>query len=221
MDNNKTQALNFTEIPWEQMLERTRHFYELMKLRRSVRQFSNRPVPVEIIENCIKTANTAPSGANMQPWHFCIISDPKIQKQIRTEAEKIEAEFYSRPTNQQWINDLKDLGTDFSKPFLEDAPYLIAVFSKLYDLSPNGTKIKHYYVNQSVGIAVGFLIAAIHNAHLTCLTYTPAPMDFLGKILNRPENERPFMLIPIGYPSENCRIPEIKKRHFEQITSIF
>ena len=221
MKNNNTQALNFTEYPQQQMLEMALDFYELMKLRRSVRQFSNRPVPIEIIETCIKTAGTAPSGANMQPWYFCIISDQKTKMQIRIEAEKIEAEFYSKPANQQWIEDIKDLGTNLSKPFLEDAPCLIAVFSRLYDFSPDGIRIKHYYINQSVGIAVGLLIAAIHNAHLTCLTYTPAPMDFLGKILNRPENERPFMLIPVGYPAENCRVPYIQKRLFEQITSIF
>jgi len=130
-------------------------------------------------------------------------------------------ENHTKPANYQWVEDLKNLGTNFSKPFLEDAPCLIAVFSRLYDLSPDGIRIKHYYINQSVGIAVGLLIAAIHNAHLTCLTYTPAPMDFLGKILNRPENERPFMLIPVGYPAENCRVPKIKKKPFNQIISVF
>jgi iodotyrosine deiodinase len=221
MENNETQALNFIEYPPEHMYKKAQDFYELMKLRRSVRHFSKKPVPKEIIETCIKTAGTAPSGANMQPWHFCIISDKKIKKQIRLEAEKIEAEFYSKPANQQWIKDIKSLGTNFSKPFLEDAPCLIVVFAKLYDFSPEGEKIRHYYVRQSVGIAVGLLIAAIHNAHLGCLTYTPAPMDFLIKILNRPENERPFMLIPVGYPAQNCRVPIIKKKPFQQITSVY
>ncbi|MBN2182756.1 MAG: nitroreductase family protein [Sedimentisphaerales bacterium] len=221
MENNHIQALNFAVYPEEQMLKRSQDFYDLMKLRRSVRQFSNRPIPAEIIENCIKTAGTAPSGANMQPWHFYIISDQKTKKQIRIEAEQIEAEFYSKPANQKWVDDIKALGTNFSKPFLEDAPCLIAVFSKTYDISPDGTRIKHYYVKQSVGIAVGFLIAAIHNAHLACLTYTPASMDFLNKILNCPENERPFMLIPVGYPAENCQVPNIKRKTFRQITGFF
>ena len=221
MENLDTQALDFIEYPQEQMLRRAQDFYELMKLRRSVRHFSSRSIPLKIIETCVNVAGTAPSGANMKPWQFCIISDREIKKQIRIEAEKIEAEFYAKPANQKWIENLKDLGTTVSKPFLEDAPYLIAVFSKLYDVSPEGNRIKHYYVHQSVGIAVGLLITAIHNAHLTCLTYTPAPMDFLSKILNRPENERPFMLIPVGYPAENCRVPNIKKKRFEQITSVF
>lgn len=221
MENHETQALNFIEYPQEQMYKKAQDFYELMKLRRSVRQFSKKPVPLEIIETCIKTAGTAPSGANMQPWHFCIISDAQVKRQIRLEAEKIEVEFYSKQANQQWIKDIKSLGTTIHKPFLEDAPYLIAVFVRRYDISPEGEKIRHYYVRQSVGIAVGLLIAAIHNAHLACLTYTPAPIDFLNKILNRPENERPFMLIPVGYPAENCHVPSIKKMTFQQITSAY
>jgi nitroreductase len=202
----------------ETMLRNSISFYELMDKRRTVRDFSDKPVPKEIIENIIKTASSAPSGAHKQPWTFCVVTDKEIKKQIRAAAEKEEYENYHGRMDKEWIEDLAYLGTDWHKPFLETAPYLIIVFKKLYDLQQDGTKRQNYYVTESVGIASGFLLAAVHNAGLCALTHTPSPMGFLTKILKRPENERPFLLIPVGYPAEDARVPELKRRSLQEIS---
>jgi len=202
----------------EQMQERTADFRKLMEARRSIRDFSELDVPNEVIENIIMTASSAPSGAHKQPWTFCVIRDMEIKKQIREAAEKEEYENYNGRMDEQWLKDLAYLGTNWHKPFLETAPYLIIVFKKLYDITPEGEKKQNYYVNESVGIACGLLIAAVHNAGLCALTHTPSPMGFLSKILNRPENERPFLLIPVGYPAENCEVPDLKRKSFDEVT---
>jgi len=203
------------------MQSNSTEFYELMNKRRSVREFSSETFPREIIENIIMTASTAPSGAHKQPWTFCVITDPDIKKQIREAAEKEEYENYHGRMDKQWLEDLSYLGTVWHKPFLETAPYLIIVFKKLYDITPDSEKKQNYYVNESVGIACGFLLAAIHNAGLGALTHTPSPMGFMSKILNRPENERPYLLIPVGYPGQNCEVPALKRKSFEEVSVMY
>ena len=170
------------------------------------------------MENCIKSAGTAPSGANKQPWTFAIVQDKEVKAKIRIAAEKEEKEFYSHRATKEWLEDLNQFGTNWEKPFLEEAPYLIIVFRKIYDLDEKGSQRKNYYVNESVGIASGFLLAALHNAGLATLTHTPSPMNFLGKILDRPENEKAYLLIPVGYPSEKAEVPNIKKKPFSEIS---
>lgn len=188
-------------------------------LRRTVRDFSDKPVPIEIIENAIKSASSAPSGANKQPWHFIIVKDPMVKNEIRIAAEKEEKEFYEHRAPESWLEDLNQFETDWHKPFLEIAPYLIVVFKQNYDLGDDG-KRKNYYVNESVGIASGFLLVALHNAGLATLTHTPSPMGFLEKILNRPENEKAVLLIPVGYPAEDAEVPILKKKSFEDVATI-
>lgn len=199
-----------------EMLQRSREFYRYMDKRRSVREFSDKPVPWEIIENIIMAASTAPSGAHKQPWTFCIVSDPEIKKQIRQAAEKEEYENYHGRMSDEWLKDLEAFGTDWHKPFLETAPYLIILFKRAYE-TEEGQRQKNYYVNESVGIAAGFLLAALHHAGLVALTHTPSPMNFLQKILNRPENERPFLLIPIGYPATDAKIPKLTRKSKEEV----
>lgn len=206
-----------TNFSSEEMHERSEGFRRFMDSRRSIREFSDRDVPIEIIESIIMTASTAPSGAHKQPWTFCVITDPDIKKQIREAAEKEEYENYNGRMDEQWLKDLEKFGTDWKKPFIETAPYIIVVFKKLYDISETGEKLQNYYVSESVGIACGFLLTAIHNAGLCALTHTPSPMGFLSKILKRPENERPFLLIPVGYPAEGCTVPEISRKSKNQI----
>jgi nitroreductase len=203
---------DFRKISPDDMIKRSDAFYKKMKKRRTVREFSNKPVPREVILNCIKTAATAPNGANKQPWHFVVISNPEIKRKIREAAEKEEWEFYHNRAPDEWLNALENLGTDEHKPFLEEAPYLIAIFSKSYGIKENGEIDKHYYVKESVGIATGMLITAIHEAGLVSLTHTPSPMGFLNEILNRPTNEKPFLLLVVGYPSSEARVPVIKKK---------
>ena len=210
---------NYKEFPVEEMLKRSQSFYEDVKRRRSVRDFSDKPVPKEIIENCIKAAGTAPSGANLQPWHFVVVSNLKIKKKIRLAAEEEEKEFYSKRAPKEWLDVLEPLGTDESKPFLEIAPYLIAIFYKSYDVLPDGNQVKQYYAMESTGIATGILINAIHYAGLVSLTHTPSPMNFLNEILNRPKNERPFLLLVVGYPAEDAKVPDIKKKSLQEIES--
>jgi nitroreductase len=210
---------NYHELPVDEMLKRSQVFYDDIKRRRSVRDFSDKPVPREIIENCIKAAGTAPSGANLQPWHFVVVSNPEIKKKIRIAAEEEEKEFYSKRAPKEWLDVLEPLGTDESKPFLETAPYLIAIFYKSYDLLPDGKQIKQYYALESTGIATGILITAIHNAGLVSLTHTPSPMNFLNEILNRPKNERPFLLLVAGYPAKDATVPDIKKKSLQEIAS--
>ncbi|MDP7558640.1 MAG: nitroreductase family protein [Candidatus Marinimicrobia bacterium] len=219
------KPLEFTPIDEGEMLVKSSLYLEQMKTRRSVREFSDRPVPFEVIKNVVMTAASAPSGANKQPWTFVIVKDPDIKRQIRLAAEKEEKEFYDHRAPEEWLEDLDSLGTDWHKPFLESAPYLIVVFKKLYDVekteetSPEHRK--NYYVNESVGIASGFLLTAIHNAGLVALTHTPSPMGFLSEILSRPVNEKPFLLIPVGYPADNTQVPVLKKKSFEEVTQVF
>jgi iodotyrosine deiodinase len=201
----------------EEMLERSLSFYEAMDSRRSVREFSERAVSREVIENIIKTASTAPSGAHKQPWTFCVVENREIKKQIRIAAEEEELESYESRMSSDWLDDLKPLGTDWHKPFLETAPYLIIVFRRIYEFGADGKKKNNYYVQESVGLAAGFLLAAIHNAGLVSLTHTPSPMNFLTKTLSRPENEKPFLLIPVGYPAEECWVPDLQRKGLEDI----
>ncbi len=207
------QALQFPEA---EMLQRSSDFYNLLNKRRSVREFSDKPVPLELIENVIMAASTAPSGAHKQPWTFCVVSNPMIKSEIRKAAEEEEYTNYHGRMSDEWLQDLAPLGTDEHKPFLEIAPYLIVVFKKSYDLI-NGEKRKCYYVNESVGLACGMLLAAIHNAGLVALTHTPSPMNFLQKILNRPENEKPFLLIPVGYPADKVQVPDLQRKGKDEV----
>ncbi len=201
----------------EEMVERSRLYYEQMDQRRSVREYSDQSFPVEILENIIKTASTAPSGAHKQPWTFCVVTSSEIKSKIREAAEEEELENYSRRMSDSWLEDLKPFGTDHIKPFIEVAPYIVVVMKHSYEFGDEGEKLQNYYVNESVGIAVGFFLSAIHNAGLFALTHTPSPMRFLKKILNRPENEQPYLLIPVGLPSDNVRVPDIKRKGLEEI----
>ena len=201
----------------QEMLERSKAFYTLLDKRRSLRFFSDAPVPVEVIEQCIQTASTAPSGAHKQPWTFVVVSSPDVKKAIREAAEKEEYENYHGRMSDEWLDDLKVFGTDWHKPFLEHAPYLIVVFKKAYDLDETGQKHKNYYVNESVGLACGFLLAALHYAGLVTLTHTPSPMNFLQEILQRPDNERPFLLIPVGYAAQDAVVPDITGKPLSEV----
>ena len=200
---------------------RSRIFLEHFSNRRTIRDFSDKPIEREVIENCIRTAGTAPSGANMQPWHFVLISDPKIKKKIRISAEKEEKKFYAKRAPKEWLEVLAPLGTDDNKPYLETAPYLISIFIQRYGKLPDGRRVKHYYGLESVGIATGMLITAIHNAGLASLTHTPSPMGFLNEILERPKNERPFLLLVVGHPAEDARVPDIKRKDISEIMTEF
>ena len=218
------EPLNFERLPPDEQCRRSRAFYEAMRTRRTVRSFSPEPVPYEVIENAIKVAGCAPSGANQQPWKFVVVSDPQIKRQIREAAEIEEKEFYSGRAPDEWLEALRILGTDWQKPFLETAPFLIVVFRVDYGLSQNTdgheVKTKHYYVAESVGIASGMLLAALHMSGLATLTHTPSPMGFLAKILGCPKNERPFLLIPVGYPSESATVPRITKKDLSEILRV-
>ena len=200
---------------------RSRIFFENLSTRRTIRYFSDIPVDREVIENCIKTAGTAPSGANMQPWHFVLISNPEIKTKIRVAAEMEEKEFYETRAPKEWLEVLAPLGTDDNKPYLETAPYLIAIFMQRYGKLPDGREVKHYYGLESVGIATGMLITAIHNAGLTSLTHTPSPMGFLNHILKRPKNERPFLLLVVGHPAKDAKVPDIKRKDINEIMTEF
>ncbi len=198
--------------------QRAREFYEWMDKRRTVRDFSDKPIETSVIENILLSASTAPSGAHKQPWTFCIVSDPAIKRQIRLEAEMEEKESYDQRMSEEWLEDLAPLQTDWQKPFLETAPYLIVVFRRSYEIDDRGKKRQNYYVTESCGIACGFLLTAIHHAGLVALTHTPSPMNFLSKILNRPENEKPYLLIPVGYPAEACFVPDLSRKTLDEIS---
>jgi nitroreductase len=213
------QKLIYYTIPESKMIEQSRSFLGHIHQRRTVREFSNKLVPIEIINNAVKAASSAPSGANKQPWHFVIVKDSIVKKEIRISAEKEEKEFYEHRAPDYWLEDLNQFGTDWHKPFLEIAPYLIVVFKQNYDLGKS-EKRKNYYVNESVGIASGFLLVALHNAGLVTLAHTPSPMGFLEKILNRPDNEKAVLLIPVGYPAEDAKVPDLKKKSFEDVATI-
>ncbi len=210
---------NYKEYSIDEMQKRAAGFYEDIKRRRTVRDFSDRPVPKEIIEKCLLAAGTAPNGANKQPWHFAVVSDPEIKKKIREAAEKEEEAFYSGRAPDEWLEALAPLGTDASKPFLETAPYLIVIFAQSHELTADNRKSKNYYVQESVGIATGILITAIHHAGLVSLTHTPSPMGFLGKILKRPANERAYLILVVGYAEENARVPDINKKSLAEIAT--
>lgn len=209
----------YREYPEDEMRRRAAAFQADMQRRRSVRHFSNRPVPREVIESCVRTAGSAPSGANMQPWYFAVVSDPALKRRIREAAEEEEREFYSTRAPKEWLEALAPLGTDEHKPFLEEAPYLIVIFVQRFGLTPAGEKFKHYYALESVGIATGLLIAAVHNAGLVSLTHTPSPMGFLNEILGRPENEKPFLTLVVGYPAADARVPDISRKPLAEICS--
>jgi iodotyrosine deiodinase len=204
----------------EEMLQRSREFYQYMDQRRSLRVFSDRPVARELIENLIMTASTAPSGAHKQPWTFCAVSNPELKKQIREAAEQEEYTNYHGRMSDSWLDDLKQFGTDWQKPFLEIAPWLIVVFRRIYEVE-DGEKKNNYYVNESVGLATGMLLTAIHQAGLVSLTHTPSPMKFLEKILERPPMERAFLLIPVGYPAEDAQVPDLQRKPLEEVGVFF
>jgi len=210
---------NYLEYPEEEMKQRTSSFAEEAERRRTVRNFSSRPVAKEVLTDCIRAAATAPNGANMQPWHFVVVTNPDIKKQVRAAAEAEEREFYEKRAPQEWLDALAPLGTDSNKPFLEDAPALIVIFAQSYGVLPDGRKVKNYYVAESVGIATGILITAIHQAGLASLTHTPSPMRFLNQILNRPAHEKPFLILVVGYPAPDARVPDIKKKDLQQIVT--
>lgn len=211
--------VDYEEHPVHEMKQRANDFYSLLKKRRTVRDFSEQPVPREIIEKCLLAAGTAPNGANKQPWHFVAVSDPEVKKKVREEAEKEEHEFYNRRAPEDWLDDLHPLGTDENKPFLEKAPYLIGIFAQSYTLNEQGEKEKHYYVKESVGIATGMLITALHHAGLATLTHTPSPMGFLNEIMGRPSYEKPFLLLVVGYPEKEVKVPDITKKSLNEIAS--
>ena len=201
------------------MLQAARSFYELMARRRTVRDFSDRDIPPEVLKNALRAAGTAPSGANMQPWHFVVVQDASVKQRIRVAAEAEERELYEHRASDEWLQALAPLGTDANKPFLETAPALIAVFLKKFTVDEDGTRHKNYYTAESVGIATGILITALHNAGLATLTHTPSPMKFLGEILQRPSWERPFILLVCGYPQDDTRVPNIERRELDEIST--
>ncbi len=211
----------YQEYPPEEMLKRAEEFADDLHRRRTIRDFSARALPAGLIEHCLNAALSAPSGANMQPWHFVVVTDPEIKRQIRVAAEIEEKEFYEHRASAEWLEALQPLGTDENKPFLEDAPCLIAVFVQKYGLLPDGRKFKHYYPTESVGLATGMLISALHRGGLASLTHTPSPMKFLNKILGRPKHERPFLLIVAGYPADDAQVPVIERRAMADSVSFF
>lgn len=214
----KYTPVKFSE---QEMIERSKSFYEFMDKRRSVREFSDKDVPEEVIQNIIKTASTAPSGAHKQPWVFCVVRSKDLKHQLRLLAEEEEKKNYAGRMSDRWLRDLAPLGTDEVKEFLDIVPWIIVVMKKSYDIDEDGSKTNNYYVNESVGIACGFLIAAIHNAGLATLTHTPSPMNFIAKALNRPEIEKPYLLLPVGYPAETCTVPDLKRKEYDQIAIYF
>jgi nitroreductase len=220
MTDYPTKKLDsFREYPVEEMRSRVEKFYAEVDRRRTVREFSDRPVPRDIIETALRAASTAPSGANLQPWHFVVVSGAETKQKIRAAAELEEREFYEHRASAEWLEALAPLGTDSNKPFLETAPYLIAIFLQKFGELPDGRKVKHYYPVESTGIATGILITALHAAGLATLTHTPSPMKFLNEILGRPKSERPFLLLVAGYPAEDAVVPDISRKPLGEFTS--
>lgn len=211
--------LDFSEYPQQEMVRRARTYFDEMRRRRSVREFSARPFPLEVIEQCIRTAGSAPSGAHKQPWHFVVVSDPEMKRRIRQAAEAVEREFYESRATDEWLQALAPLGTGPQKPFLETAPYLIVVFVVRHGVAADGGAVKRYYPLESAGIATGMLIAALHHAGLAVLPYTPAPMGFLNEVLRRPERERPLMILVTGYPADDATVPDITKKPLDEIAT--
>ncbi|MCM8570684.1 nitroreductase family protein [Gramella jeungdoensis] len=228
MSSREKLIYGFRHVPYQQedfssgeMLDRSKEFYDWLDKRRSVRHFSDKPVPQEVIENIIKTAGTAPSGAHKQPWKFCAVSNSDLKKKIRKAAEQEEKENYRGRMSERWLKDLAPLGTDENKEFLEIAPWLIVVFKEVYELDQNDEKHNNYYVNESVGIACGMLISAIHNSGLVTLTHTPSPMNFLAELLERPSNERAYLLLPVGYAAGDAFVPDIHRKKLEEISEFY
>lgn len=211
------QSLNFTRLDDGEMCRRAGEFFRLMRKRRSVRDFSAKPVPREVIEDALRAAGSAPSGANRQPWHFVVVESAEIKRCIRLAAEEEEREFYQRRASEEWLNALEPLGTDAHKPFLETAPYLIAIFLQKFSSAETGERLKNYYTSESVGIATGMLIAALHNAGVATLTHTPSPMKFLNQILGRPATEKPYMILVAGLPAEGTQVPAIARKSLDEI----
>lgn len=211
--------LEFKRKNPQEMMDASMAFYHEIKHRRTVRQFSQRPVPIEVIKNAIRSAGTAPSGANRQPWHFVVVTDPGTKRKIRLAAENEERSFYSGRAPKEWLDALQHLGTDENKPFLESAPALIVIFAQKFTKDNNGNQLKNYYVNESVGIATGILITALHFSGLATLTHTPSPMKFLNSILNRPDDERPFLILVTGFPADDAVVPDINKYTLDQVAT--
>ena len=218
MDQRAEIPLAFTPLDENGMRARARDFRSMMARRRTVRDFSDRPVPRELIEDCVMTAASAPSGANQQPWTFACISDPDAKRRIRVAAEEEERSFYAGRASDEWLRALAPLGTDADKPFLEIAPWLIAIFGQRYGVGPDGSRVKHYYMPESVGIASGLLIAALHGAGLATLTHTPSPMGFLNEICGRPDNEKALILLVVGYPAEGAKVPDIRRKGLDDVS---
>ena len=205
----------------EEMKQRSVKFLKDILKRRSIREFSDEEIPLQVIKNCLKSANSAPSGANMQPWHFVVVSNREIKKEIRRKAEIEEEEFYSNKAPEEWLEVLEPLGTDANKEFLETAPYLIIIFEKKFERLSDGSKKKHYYTKESVGIATGFLISALHHAGLVSLTHTPSPMNFLNELCKRPSNEKPYLILVTGFPAKNVKVPDISKKDLDSTATFF
>ena len=216
-DKPRFVPLVFERMAESEQARRSRAFLEEMRQRRSVRSFSSEPVAYELIENAIATAGTAPSGAHQQPWTFVVVADEAVKRRIRAAAEEEERRSYESRMPDEWLEALRQLGTDWRKPHIEDAPYVVVVFEQAYGRGPDGSKVKHYYVKESVGIAVGLLLASLHEAGLATLTHTPSPMGFLREILGRPDNERPYVLIPVGYPAPGCTVPDLLRKPLDEI----
>jgi len=216
-DHGTFIPLRFKRQSPEEMLARTQAFHAELDRRRTVRHFCEEPVPLAVIEEVVRSASTAPSGAHKQPWTFVAVGNPELKRRIREAAEAEERINYSGRMSDEWLDDLKPFGTDANKPFLETAPWLVVVFKRAFELDPDGHKHQNYYVNESVGIATGLLLAAAHHAGLATLTHTPSPMNFLSKALNRPENERPYLLIPMGFPAEGCQVPLLTRKRLDQV----
>jgi nitroreductase len=211
--------LEHRTYPDDEMLRRAAAFGDELRRRRTVRDFARRPLPDGVVEAALRAAGSAPSGANLQPWHFVVVRDPGLERRLREAAEAEEREFYRHRAPAEWLEALAPLGTDEHKPFLEIAPCLIAIFAERYGVTPSGRRVKHYYVQESVGIATGFLIAALHHAGLATLTHTPSPMAFLNRILDRPANETPYLLLVVGYPADDARVPVIGKKGLDEIAT--
>ncbi len=210
---------DFQSYPAQEMQARAADLYTSLARRRTVRDFSDKPIPPNVLDDCLRVAGSAPNGANMQPWHFVVVTDPQVKSKIRVAAEEEERAFYSERASPEWLEALRPLGTDSNKPFLETAPALVVIFAQSYGLLPDGRRVKHYYAQESVGIATGMLIIAVHNAGLASLTHTPSPMKFLNSILNRPNNEKPFLVLVVGYPADNAQVPDITKKPLDEIVS--
>jgi len=218
--NKQLLLKNYPKYSDNEMMEISKVFFAKMNARRTVRTFSEEPISIKILKNAIKTANTSPSGANKQPWHFVLIKNSEIKKKIRIAAEKEEKNFYNGKASDEWLKDLEPFGTDENKPFLETAPYLIVVFEEKYKLLPSGEKAKNYYTKESVGLACGMLLTALHNVGIATLTHTPSPMNFLSEILKRPKNETPFLIIVAGYPMVGTTVPNIKRKKINEILTV-